>query len=730
MDDLFFKSVIPVLDYHRLDTDTSLALPGEPRLQSSAKLPSSDRSMRVQQQVQLTLLARKARKNQSFGSVHSVRTLDTIDGFWPNSTVNSCSLVCTEHVRQPSRRVEVSPPATPGTPKRHFVFNGGHFATMCTMPGRSASHRNCSLLGRPLGSHQRCALSEVSRWAPRHASTPSNQSPRVQSEAWFRGLEDSVFHEGGDEAMMRREKRNRLNSNPPVAMQMHAGWTAGADVPLHQIQSDNMKPPEMTLERAVNLLTRQDEDTLIEAAAHIQSQCLKSPDARRMVFFLRGIKKLLRLLHSDEEEVQGAAAGALRNVVYQSNENKMEVKDNAGVAAVLRVLKSSRDTETRRQLAGLLWNLSSHDLLKESLTRESLSVLTQSVLVPTSGISEGENPKDELLADEEVFHNATACLRNLSSCGPEGRKTMRECENLIDSLVYYTRGSISDYKMDDKSAENCVCILHNLSYQMEAELPDKFAKNLLQPQQQLEPKAKKVGCFAQRSTKTTEQATRQHMLLEEKANPHGMEWLWSSITIRMYLSLVVRSMRHYTQEAAIGALQNLTAGNGAVTEAIAYSIVHKESGLQHVRKVLQEGERDVRRTAVSLIKNLSRFSELHADIVKQVLPDVVELLPNNDTGRDLPSDVTASLCHVLNNLSQNNVNNVRDMLNQGALRKICNISKKDNGYGPSRAGLAACLLLHTMWKHTELHGTYRKCGFGKADFINARTKKAVNSIQD
>lgn len=40
--------------------------------------------------------------------------------------------------------------------------------------------------------------------------------------------------------------------------------------------------------------------------------------------------------------------------------------------------------------------------------------------------------------------------RNLSSAGPDGRKAMRECENLIDSLVYYIRGAIADYKTDDK----------------------------------------------------------------------------------------------------------------------------------------------------------------------------------------------------------------------------------------------------------------------------------------
>lgn len=57
---------------------------------------------------------------------------------------------------------------------------------------------------------------------------------------------------------------------------------------------------------------------------------------------------------------------------------------------------------------------------------------------------------------------------------------------------------------------------------------------------------------------------RQHPLLEEKANPSGIEWLWSAITIRMYLSLIARSVRQSTQEAAVGALQNITAGNGAV----------------------------------------------------------------------------------------------------------------------------------------------------------------------
>lgn len=70
------------------------------------------------------------------------------------------------------------------------------------------------------------------------------------------------------------------------------------------------------------------------------------------MYYLRGIGKLLQLLTTDNEEVQRVAAGALRNVVYQSDENKMEVKENDGLATILGALKSSLDKATRRELTG------------------------------------------------------------------------------------------------------------------------------------------------------------------------------------------------------------------------------------------------------------------------------------------------------------------------------------------------------------------------------------------
>uniref|UniRef100_A0A3Q1FRQ1 Plakophilin 2 n=2 Tax=Acanthochromis polyacanthus TaxID=80966 RepID=A0A3Q1FRQ1_9TELE len=302
---------------------------------------------------------------------------------------------------------------------------------------------------------------------------------------------------------------------------------------------------------------------------------------------------------------------------------------------------------------------------------------------------------------------------------------MRECDNLIDSLVYYIRGTVANYQTDDKSTENCACILHNLSYQIESELPQHYTRDFRESRQNLAPDPKALGCFASRSAKITEHLERQRPLLEEKANPHGIEWLWSPITIRMYLSLVACSVRHYTQEAAVGALQNITAGNQEMTEAIAFTIVQRENGLQHIKKVLEEGESDVKRTAISLIRNLSRYQELHPAIVNQVLPEVVAMLPNDDT--DLPSEVTTSLCQILINLSQSDMKNVKAIVNQGGLRRIINISNADNGYGSSRAAQAACVLLQVIWKHTDLHGALKRSGFKKSDFINARTTRVVNS---
>ncbi|XP_027789980.2 plakophilin-2 [Marmota flaviventris] len=488
---------------------------------------------------------------------------------------------------------------------------------------------------------------------------------------------------------------------------------------------------EMTLERAVSMLDADHTPParISAAATFIQHECFQKAEARKRVNQLRGIPKLLQLLKVQNEDVQRAVCGALRNLVFEDNDNKLEVAELNGVPRLLQVLKQTRDLETKKQITGLLWNLSSNDKLKNLMITEALLTLTENIIIPFSGWPEGDYPKANGLLDFDIFYNVTGCLRNMSSAGPDGRKVMRRCDGLIDSLVHYVRGTIADYQPDDKATENCVCILHNLSYQLEAELPEKYSQSIYIQNRNIQTdNNKSIGCFGSRSRKVKEQYQDVPMP-EEKSNPKGVEWLWHSIVIRMYLSLIAKSIRNYTQEASLGALQNLTAGSGPMPTSVAQTVVQKENGLQHTRKMLHIGDPSVKKTAVSLLRNLSRNLSLQNEIAKETLPDLVSIIPDTVPSNDLLIETTASACYTLNNIIQNSYQNARDLLNTGGLQKIMTISTGD-AYAPSKASKAASVLLYSLWAHSELHNAYKKAQFKKTDFVNSRTAKAYHSLKD
>ncbi|XP_030119152.4 plakophilin-2 isoform X2 [Taeniopygia guttata] len=488
---------------------------------------------------------------------------------------------------------------------------------------------------------------------------------------------------------------------------------------------------EMTLERAVNILKSENTQStprILAAETFIQHECFQKADARRKVFSLGGIPKLLQLLEVQNEDIQRAACGALRNLVFEDNDNKLEVSEQKGIPLLLRLLRHTRDIETKKQITGLLWNLSSNDQLKHLLIREALQTLTDAVLIPYSGWPDRDYPKSSALPDPDIFYNATGCLRNMSSAGPEGRKKMRECEGLIDSLVYYIQGAIADHEPNDKATENCVCILHNLSYQLELELPESYAQSIYVQRRNISNNDKTPGCFGTRSRKVKEKQ-QDTPLPEEKSNPKGVESLWHSTLIRIYLSLIAKSTRNYTQEASLGALQNLTAGNGPMPFAVARTVVQKANGLPGIRAMLHVSHPAVKRTAVSLLRNLSRNTSLQNDIAREVLPDLVSALPECVAGCEAACDTTASICYTLFNLTQRSSHNARLLLSAQGLPKVIAISMNDSNMF-SKASRAASVLLYSLWSHTDLHSAYKKADFKKADFINSRTTRAYNSLKD
>uniref|UniRef100_A0A8C4JZL9 Plakophilin 2 n=1 Tax=Dromaius novaehollandiae TaxID=8790 RepID=A0A8C4JZL9_DRONO len=430
---------------------------------------------------------------------------------------------------------------------------------------------------------------------------------------------------------------------------------------------------EMTLEHAMGILKSENTQTpsrVLAAVTFIQHECFQKAEARRKVFSLGGIPKLIQLLDVQNEDIQRAACGALRNLVFEDNDNKLEVSEQKGIPLLLRVLQYTRDVETKKQITGLLWNLSSNDQLKHLLIREALQTLTETVLIPYSGWPDRDYPKSSVLPDPDIFYNATGCLRNMSSAGPEGRKKMRECDGLIDSLVYYIQGAIADHEPNDKATENCVCILHNLSYQLELELPDSYAQSIYMQRRNMSTSDKTPGCFGTRSRKVKE-----------------------------------------------------------MPFAVAQTVVRKANGLPNIRNMLHVSNPTVKKTAVSLLRNLSRNASLQSDIAREVLPDLVSILPDSVPESDTVYETTASICYTLYNLTQSSSHNARLLLNTGGLPKIITISMNDSNKF-SKASRAASLLLYSLWSHTDLHSAYKKADFKKTDFINNRTTKAYNSLKD
>lgn len=77
-------------------------------------------------------------------------------------------------------------------------------------------------------------------------------------------------------------------------------------------------------------------------------------------------------------------------------------------------------------------------------------------------------------------------------------------------MVAYLQRGIYVYMVNmhilfSQATENCVCILHNLSYQLETELPDRYSQSIYIQNRTIQAdNNKSIGCFGSRSRKIKE----------------------------------------------------------------------------------------------------------------------------------------------------------------------------------------------------------------------------------
>ncbi len=208
----------------------------------------------------------------------------------------------------------------------------------------------------------------------------------------------------------------------------------------------------------------------------------------------------------------------------------------------------------------------------------------------------------------------------MSSAGDFGRKKLRECEGLVDSLVFLVRRAIEKGNIDNKSVENCVCVLRNLSYRAQEVEDPNYDRRHLSPGETragAKPGSDNLGCFGAGKGKKKD-GTAPGASSAYSSNPggasssrsrtggpvKGMDLLWQPEVVLPYLNLLSNCSNPETLEAAAGAIQNLSACYWQPSIDVR-AAVRKEKGLPILVELLRmEVDRVVCAVATAL-RNLA-----------------------------------------------------------------------------------------------------------------------------
>ncbi|RVE65828.1 hypothetical protein OJAV_G00120290 [Oryzias javanicus] len=433
------------------------------------------------------------------------------------------------------------------------------------------------------------------------------------------------------------------------------------------------------LHEVISMLSHPLDPVKSNAAAYLQHLCYENDRIKQEVRQLNGVPILVALLDHPKAEVHRKACGALRNISYgKDHNNKIAIKNCGGIQALVRLLRKSSSMEVKELATGTLWNLSSHEPLK---------MMLQSAEWTT------------------VFKNTSGCLRNVSSDGAEARQRLRECEGLVAALLHALQSAVINKDTDNKSVENCVCILRNLSYHVHKEVP---GTERLQ-----EPHAchlRSVGLQKKKNEPDSLAGKRP----KEEWFTQGLELLYQPEVVRLYLSLLTCSHNHNTLEAAAGALQNLAAGQWAWSSYIRVT-VRKEKGLPVLVELLRSDVDKVVRAVAIALRNLAIDKRNKELIANYALRELVGNLPcgQQHPAKNLEGDTVVSILNTIHEIITDSPENARALVQCHAVQKLVAINKSSQS---TRETKAASHVLQTIWSFKELRNSLIKAGWNKSHF--------------
>ncbi|XP_054684975.1 catenin delta-1 isoform X4 [Grus americana] len=556
----------------------------------------------------------------------------------------------------------------------------------------------------------------------RRAGTPSD--PRRRLRSYEDMLVDEVAPDRYYWAPLAQHERGSLASLDSLRK--------GGPVP------GNWRQPE--LPEVIAMLSFRLDAVKSNAAAYLQHLCYRNDKVKTEVRKLKGIPVLVGLLDHPKKEVHYGACGALKNISFgKDQDNKIAIKNCDGVPALVRLLRKAHDMDLTEVITGTLWNLSSHDSIKMAIVDHALHALTDEVVIPRSGWERepNEDSKPRHIEWESVLTNTAGCLRNVSSERSEARRKLRECDGLVDALIYIVQSEIGQKDSDSKLVENCVCLLRNLSYQVHREIPhaERYQETPPAPASNAGPHA--ASCFGAKKgkgKKLPEDPGADTVDFPKRTTPaKGYELLFQPEVIRIYISLLKESKTPAILEASAGAIQNLCAGSWTYGRYIR-SALRQEKGLSAIADLLTHDSERVVKAASGALRNLAvdlRNKEL---IGKHAIPNLVKNLPGGQQtpAKNLSEDTVVSILNTINEVVVDNLEAAKKLRETQGIEKLVLINKSGNR--SEREVRAAALVLQTIWGYKELRKPLEKEGWKKSDFqvnlSNASRTQGGNSFDD
>lgn len=450
-------------------------------------------------------------------------------------------------------------------------------------------------------------------------------------------------------------------------------------------RSDVSQTREPNLSDVVDFLSSEDPTLVSNAASYLQHLAYGDDSMKSKIRQFGAIPVLVSQLRNPDTKVQISVLGALRNLSYgrSNDDNKADIAGDHGLQEVLLALKMCRASEVRDLLTGLLWNISSCEELKLRIVKQCLQELVDGVLVPCSGwtMDGASSPvaRPAFVQWKTELKNTTGTMRNVSSAGEPARVFMRASRGLVDSLLWIVKAAVQQKEgVDEKTVENAVCILRNLSYQLENEIdPQEGADDVLdrdwekeqrREMEELERSSRKApGClaFLTGARGHEEPLSLSHIAarpqyhvnfadpdlaaLPRRQKPvYGMALLWQPEVVYPYLALI----EHYgscadTLEAAAGAIQNLTACSWKWA-VYSRNIIRTSNGLRVIADLLNNGHDAVVKAAATALRNLTADPRNKASLGVIVMPSIIPRLPfgSNHLGISEPTTI-ALLCTLM-----------------------------------------------------------------------------------